>query len=88
METKDLKEFKKALKEGKVTFSYKKVNGEVREAVGTLNGKFSKNLELYKSKKEITQTTPGVLRYYDLNSDGWRSFLEENFIEMTKVEFK
>lgn len=82
----DLKEFKEALKEGKVTFTYKKVNGEVREALGTLNGKFSNTLESYKTKNENQKTTPGVIKYFDLNSDGWRSFKEENFIEMIKVE--
>lgn len=82
----DLKEFKEALKEGKVTFTYKKVNGEVREALGTLNDKFSATLESYKVKNENQKTTPGVIKYFDLNSDGWRSFKEENFIEMTKVE--
>lgn len=77
MEHEDLvKYLKELLHAGKVTFWYTKKNGETREALGTLKQ------EIYgeeNAPKGTEKKYPdNVIRYYDLNSNGWRSFLEEN----------
>lgn len=81
MEQKELyiDKFKKALHKGIVEFKYKKKNGEERIAKGTLNEDIIGKENLPKGTGyEITDTN---IRYYDLNSEGWRSFLVENFID-------
>lgn len=81
MEQKELyiDKFKKALHKGIVEFKYKKKNGEERIAKGTLNEDIIGKENLPKGMGyEITDTN---IRYYDLNSEGWRSFLIENFID-------
>ena len=81
MEQKELyiDKFKKALHKGIVEFKYKKKNGEERTAKGTLNEDIIGKENLPKGTGyEITDTN---IRYYDLNSEGWRSFLIENFID-------
>ena len=75
----NINEFKKALRNGKVEFKYTKKNGEERTAKGTLNEDIIGKENLPKGTGyEITDTN---IRYYDLNSEGWRSFLVENFID-------
>lgn len=81
METKEvnINEFKKALRNGIVEFKYKKKNGEERTARGTLNIEVMGEENSPKGTGyEITDTN---IRYYDLNSEGWRSFIPENLIE-------
>jgi len=63
----------------KVTdFSYKKADGELRQAKGTrmLSEVPAEKLPKSEDSKENAQT----VRYYDMNSDGWRSFRVENFV--------
>tara|TARA_R110000823_G_C15731604_1_gene479803 strand:- start:229 stop:480 length:252 start_codon:yes stop_codon:yes gene_type:complete len=67
-----------------VKFSFKKKNGEVRQATGTtnvslLNKLFDLNLE---EKEQSEQQRNGTTPYYDLGSKGWRCFKDENFIEV------
>jgi uncharacterized protein YgiM (DUF1202 family) len=73
-------ELKKKLHEGAVEFSYKKKNGDIRDAVGTLNS------EVYgdenKPKGTGYEADESQIRYYDLNSEGWRSFIAENLISI------
>lgn len=72
-------EFKKALRNGKVEFKYTKKNGEERTAVGTLNIEVMGSENAPKGTGyEITDTN---IRYYDLNSNGWRSFIINNLVE-------
>ena len=81
MEQKELyiDKFKKALHKGIVEFKYKKKNGDERIAKGTLNEDIIGKENLPKGTGyEITDTN---IRYYDLNSEGWRSFLVENFVD-------
>lgn len=74
---------KKALHEGVVEFSYKKKNGEIRNAKGTLNIEVMGESNAPKGTGyEVTDTN---IRYYDLNSEGWRSFIIDNLIEWKKV---
>ena len=75
----NVKDFKKALHEREVEFKYTKKDGSERTAKGTLKS------EIYGEENEPKGTgysTPeNVIKYYDLNSKGWRSFLVENLIE-------
>ena len=72
------KELKQELHKREVKFSYWKKDGSVREAHGTLNS------EVYGKDNEPTGSGHPVpenqVRYYDLNAQGWRSFLSENLI--------
>lgn len=79
----NIDEFKKALHNGKVQFKYTKKNGEERKALGTLN------LDVMGSdnapKGTGYETSDSNIRYYDLNSEGWRSFIVDNLIEWELV---
>lgn len=84
----DEKAFVKALKAGKVKFSYKKVDGSTRKAVGTLkpelikHGATEKKIEDGKKKRFVP---PTVLVYWDVEADAFRSFKMENFIEFEEA---
>lgn len=71
---------KTKMREGEVQFIYKKKNGEERMALGTLNK------ELYGKENEPKGTDvvwpENVIRYYDMNSAGWRSFIAENLVSV------
>jgi len=77
MERKEIKE--RLHSENPVKFSYKKKNGEIRTATGTLNVNVMGEENAPSGKLE--SYNEDTIRYYDLNSEGWRSFLVENFIE-------
>ena len=78
----NINEFKKALHEGVVEFKYTKKNGDERVGLGTLN------LEIMGSEnapKGIGYETPSnIIKYYDIASKGWRSFIIDNLIEWKK----
>ena len=78
MATQEIIEFKNKLRKGPVSFSYTKKNGDHRDAIGTLN------MEMIPEEKHPHATdmnlSDDIIRYYDLNSDGWRSFHENQFI--------
>ena len=78
----NIQNFKNALHTGIVEFKYKKKNGEIREARGTLNIDVMGEDNAPKGTGyDIADTN---IRYYDLNSNGWRSFIRENLIEWSK----
>ncbi len=82
-QTDKINEFKKLLHSGIVEFKYTKKNGEVRDARGTLSiDVMGKENEPKGGGKEYPEN---VVRYYDLNSEGWRSFVFENLIEYKKT---
>lgn len=66
------------LRAGKLSFSFRKGNGEIRPAVGTL----SSDLFSYESKGEARNYNPDVIAYYDINSEGWRAFRIERLLEV------
>ena len=78
MTIEEIKDFKKRLHEGIVEFKYNKVNGEERTARGTLRETtiIEDGGSMPKGVMEVSDET---IRYYDLNSKGWRSFRTENF---------
>ncbi len=65
-------EFEKYLKQGIINFTYKKVSGEVRHARGTTNPKY---IDEHNGTPNGTGKfeSNDVLRYWDVNSEGWRS---------------
>lgn len=57
-------------------FSYRKANGELREAIGTLrDGNFD-----YDYKGAPISVKPDVIKYFDLVSNAWRSFRIERLV--------
>jgi len=58
----------KSLREGEVSFSYRRSTGEIREARGTLKSSLFKFTN--KGVKKIPQ--PDVITYWDLDVDRWR----------------
>ena len=74
-----IEELKKKLHDGVVEFSYRKKDGSIRTARGTLNGGYIPEEHLPKGDGYVSPDN--VQRYYDLNSEGWRSFLIENLVE-------
>ena len=79
----NIKEFKDALHQGEVEFVYNKKNGEERTALGTL--KMDIIGEENMPKGTGREKPNNVICYYDLNSEGWRSFVEDNLI-MWKIK--
>ena len=78
--TEYITKFKNALHKRIIEFKYTKKNGEIRLAHGTTNA------DIYGDentpKKVEGKTYPdNQIRYYDIDSKGWRSFLVENFID-------
>lgn len=58
-------------------FTYRKANGELREAIGTLrDGNFQ-----YSFKGKEVKEKLDVIKYYDLVSDAWRSFRIERLVQ-------
>lgn len=71
-------EIKNTLREGTFKFKYTKVDGTERTATGTLNESL---LSMYGATPKGTGTeAPGVVNYYDIDTKGWRSFREDNFL--------
>ena len=76
----NIQNFKNALHNGVVNFKYTKKDGSIREAKGTLNIDImgEENAPSGTSNMNISDST---IRYFDLNSNGWRSFVTFNLIE-------
>lgn len=60
------------LRTGDVSFAYvKKSDRSLRKATGTLHPRVVGSMSF---SGEAATTKPNIVRYYDLGSDGWRSF--------------
>lgn len=68
---------KRDLLNGVVRFQFKKVDGSIRNALGTLNPQF---LGSERPQAETTGASFGTLKYYDLEAQGWRSCKVENIL--------
>ncbi len=67
----------KAMREGVVTFSYSKMDGTIRKAVGTLiNVPAGATL----GGKKVTKPSYKTMTYYDIEKNGFRCFRIENLI--------
>jgi WYL_2, Sm-like SH3 beta-barrel fold len=67
---------KEAMQSGIVEFSFIKADNSVRTAKGTLNGE----LFQYENKGANFPASPDVIRYFDVEANGWRSFRIERLI--------
>lgn len=71
-------EFIEKLQKNIVVFRYKKRDGSIRKAEGTLHPKF---LPPAKSDKEFVRPEYQIV-YYDLDKKSWRSFRSFEFVEI------
>lgn len=72
---------KTMLHEGIVAFKYCKVNGEIRKAIGTLDSSKSEGLAKYVASGKYSKPD-NVVCYWDIEKDAWRTFRNENLIEI------
>jgi len=76
-------DFRDKLRTGTFRFSYFKKDGDIREAVGTLDPSLIPDEHQPKSLSSAPDVRPEnsiSFTYYDLSVPGWRSFRLENFI--------
>ena len=83
---KDLSRLKKLLKAGVVEFSYKKKDGSVRKAKGTLKDELLPETDKEDERKK--NLSKDCFYYYDLKRDDFRCFLKDNFIEIKERKDK
>ena len=70
-----IEEIREYLRTGLVSFSYGKVNGDCRTALGTTNPLLIPTAAMPKSLDfDIPRERLGLITYYDLEKDSWRSF--------------
>lgn len=76
-------ELRSLLAHNLVAFTFVKVNGEMRNALGT------RNLDLARAYTDTNIPTPkgeeNPNAYYDVNSEGWRSWKEGNIVSIDAV---
>ena len=78
--TESLALLKSRMHDGEVSFTYLKKDGSERTARGTLNVQVMG--EENSPKGMDYNKSDDVTRYYDLNSNGWRSFTNVNLISI------
>lgn len=78
--TESIKVLKEKLHKGEVNFTFEKKDGSLRTAKGTLNLQVMGEENAPKGVDYSKSDT--VTRYYDLNSNGWRSFTNINLISI------
>ena len=78
----NIAEFKNSLKSGEVVFKFKKKDGTIREARGTLKADLLPKVEVLESEepKKKRVIDEDVICYYDLDKLAWRSFRFEQLI--------
>lgn len=64
------------MRHGVVTFSYRKKDGSIRSAVGTL----CEDYFSYERKGSESSRPAGLVSYWDMEAGGWRCFREENLL--------
>lgn len=78
--SKDLSRLTKLLKTGVVEFSYKKKDGSIRKAKGTLKDELLPETDKNDERKK--NLSKECFYYFDLKRDDFRCFLRDNFIEI------
>lgn len=71
---------KSRMHEGVVSFTYLKKDGSERTAKGTLNIDTMGTENAPKGVQNVANDT--ATRYYDMNSEGWRSFTNINLVSI------
>ena len=75
------------LNKGIVRFTYRKVDGTIREAVGTRSLEMARTaLGIYIPNPTSGRNNPTA--YYDLEKEDWRSFKAENVISINGINIK
>lgn len=74
------KRMRKELRDNIVTFKFKKRNGEIRTAHGTLHPSYLPKLRGGAPRPEHQMV------YYDLDKEGWRSFRSYSFIKILNLK--
>lgn len=72
---------KPLLKESLVVFKYNKTDGTVRTATGTTCSEYIPEAETPSGNTRY-RLSEDVIRYYDVDKEGWRSLRTDNFIEI------
>ena len=84
--SKDLAKLKRLLKNGVVEFSYKKKDGSVRKAKGTLNDELLPETDRDDERKK--NLSKECFYYFDLKRDDFRCFIRDNFLEIKEKKDK
>ena len=74
------KRMRKELRDNIITFKFKKRNGEIRTAHGTLHPDYLPKLKGGAPRPEHQMV------YYDLDKEGWRSFRSYSFIKILNIK--
>lgn len=77
-----INDLKNKLREGLVTVTFKKVNGDLRVMKCTLSRDVIPADLSPKGKVSISEDSK-TIRVYDVTAKGWRSFLFENITEIS-----
>ena len=80
LDMKARKRMRKELRNNIITFKFKKRNGEIRTAHGTLHPDYLPKLRGGAPRPEKQMV------YYDLDKEGWRSFRSFTFIKILNVK--
>lgn len=84
--SKDLTRLKRLLKNGVVEFSYKKKDGSLRKAKGTLKDELLPETD--KDDERKRNLSKECFYYFDLKKDDYRCFLRDNFVEIKDTKDK
>lgn len=84
--SKDLARLKRLLKNGVVEFSYKKKDGSLRKAKGTLKDELLPETD--KDDERKRNLSKDCFYYFDLKKDDYRCFLRDNFVEIKYTKDK
>ena len=84
--SKDLARLKRLLKNGVVEFSYKKKDGSLRTAKGTLKDELLPEID--KDDERKRNLSKDCFYYFDLKKDDYRCFLRDNFVEIKDTKDK
>lgn len=84
--SKDLVRLKRLLKNGVVEFSYKKKDGSLRKAKGTLKDELLPETD--KDDERKRNLSKDCFYYFDLKKDDYRCFLRDNFVEIKDTKDK
>lgn len=78
--TESLVKLKESMRNGVVEFTYLKKDGSERVAKGTLNSKIMGEDNVPKGTMDYASDS--TTRYFDVNSNGWRSFSNTNLVSI------
>ena len=77
----ELSKLRAKMRDGEVQFKFKKKDGSVRTAIGTLNKKLIPKEFVNDERRKPSDV---VMNYFDVEKEDWRCFRKENFLEIVK----